>query len=52
MLENSDYSCIVKRKNIKISIKEKNNIYLSKNIAPEGWSESIDFVLEMEKKNF
>tara|TARA_X000001036_G_scaffold400231_1_gene404434 strand:+ start:353 stop:1270 length:918 start_codon:yes stop_codon:yes gene_type:complete len=52
MLENSDYSCIVKNKNCRISIKKENNVYFSKNVAPEGWSESIDFVLEMEKKNF
>ena len=52
MLEYSDYSCIVKRRNSKISLKKKKNIYFSNNTAPDGWSESIDFILRLENKNF
>lgn len=52
MLEYSDYSCIVKRRNSKISLKKKKNIYFSNNAAPDGWSESIDFILRLENKNF
>ncbi len=52
MLESTDYSCIVKRKANKISLKKKDNIYFSKTEAPDGWRESLEFVIRMESKNF
>jgi len=52
MLESTDYSCIVKRKANKISLKKKKNIYFSKTEAPDGWRESLEFVIRMESKNF
>ena len=52
MLESTDYSCIVKRKANKISLKKKDNIYFSKSEAPDGWRESLEFVIKMESKNF
>ena len=48
MLESTDYSCIVKREKNKMFLKKKKNIYLSQSKAPEGWKESLDFVLKME----
>lgn len=48
MLESTDYSCIVKREKNKMFLKKKNNVYLSQSKAPEGWKESLDFVLKME----
>lgn len=48
MLELTDYSCIVKREKLKISLKKKKNIYYSINKAPYGWQESIEFVLNKE----
>ena len=52
MLESTDYSCIVKREENKISLKKKDNIYFSKTEAPDGWRESLEFVIRMESKNF
>ncbi len=52
MLESTNYSCIVKRKKNKISLKKQDNIYFSKAKAPDGWSESLDFVFRMEKNYF
>ena len=52
MLESTDYSCIVKKKATKISLKKKDNIYFSKTEAPDGWKESLEFVIRMENKNF
>ena len=52
MLESTDYSCIVKRKANKISLKKKDNIYFSKTEAPDGWRESLEFVIRTESKNF
>ena len=51
MLERTDYSCIVKRDKVKISLKKNNNIYYSINKAPDGWKESIQFILKKENKN-
>jgi len=51
MLEQTDYSCIVKREKIKITLKKSNNIYYSINKAPDGWKESIEFILKKENKN-
>ena len=52
MLESTDYSCIVKGENRKISLKKKNNIYYSETKAPEGWQESMEYVFEMENYYF
>ena len=52
MLESTDYSCIVKGENKKISLKKKNNIYYSETKAPKGWQESMEYVFEMEKYYF
>ena len=38
MLEQTDYSCIVKREKVKISLNKNNNIYYSTNKAPDGWN--------------
>ena len=51
MLEQTDYSCIVKRDKVKISLKKNNNIYYSINKAPDGWKESIEFILKKENEN-
>ena len=51
MLEQTDYSCIVKREKVKISLNKNNNIYYSNNKAPDGWKESIEFILKKENKN-
>ena len=51
MLEQTDYSCIVKREKVKISLKKNTNIYYSINKAPDGWRESIEFVLKKENEN-
>jgi len=50
MLEQTDHSCIVKREKVKISLKKNNNIYYSINKAPDGWKESIEFILNKENK--
>ncbi len=50
MLEQTDYSCIVKREKVKISLKKNNNIYYSIKKAPDGWKESIEFILNRENK--
>ena len=52
MLESTDYSCIVKGENRKLSLKKKNNIYYSETKAPEGWQESMEYVFAMEKYYF
>ena len=52
MLESTDYSCIVKGKKDRISLKKKNKIYFSKTKAPDGWKESLESVFRMENKNF
>ena len=52
MLESTHYSCIVKREENKISLKKKDNIYFSKTEAPDGWRESMEFVIRTESKNF
>ena len=51
MLEQTDYSCIVKREKVKISLKKKTNIYYSIKKAPDGWKESIEFILKKENEN-
>ncbi len=52
MLESTDYSCIVKREKNKITLKKKKNIYFSQTEAPNGWKESLDYVLKMENQDF
>lgn len=51
MLEQTDYSCIVKREKVKIPLKKNTNIYYSINKAPDGWRESIEFILKKENEN-
>ncbi len=52
MIESTDYGCIIKREKNKLSLKKTNNIFYSKKKAPDGWQESLDHVIYMEKKNF
>ena len=53
MLELTDYSCIIKREKKKsLVLEKKKNNYYSNNIAPDGWSESLEFILNKEKINF
>ena len=51
MLNLTDYSCVIKSKKKKIFLKN-NKIYYSKNKAPNGWKESLEYIFKMEKKNF
>ena len=51
MLEQTDYSCIVKREKVKISLKKNTNIYYSIKKAPDGWKESVEFILKKENEN-
>ena len=51
MLKLTDYSCVIKSKKKKIFLK-KNKNYYSKSKAPNGWKESLEYVFNMEKKNF
>ncbi len=51
MLNITDYSCVIKSKKKKIFLKN-NKIYYSKNKAPNGWKESLEYIFKMEKKNF
>ena len=51
MLEQTDYSCIIKRQKVKIPLKKNTNIYYSINKAPDGWRESIEFILKKENEN-
>ena len=46
--ESTDYSCIVKRK-VQNFFEKKDNIYFSKTEAPDGWRESLEFVIRMSK---
>ncbi len=52
MLELTDYRCIIKSKKKNLDLKNKKNLYHSKNIAPKGWSESLDYIFKKEKINF
>ena len=52
MLELSDYSCVIKSKKKNLDLKKKNKVYYSKKSAPDGWRESIEHVLNMEKSYF
>ena len=36
---------------MKISLKKNTNIYYSINKAPDGWKESIEFILKKGKEN-
>ena len=44
MLEMTDYSCVIKSK--KLSLKKTKNNYYSKQIAPNGWRESLLHILK------
>ena len=53
MLELTDYSYIIKtQKKKNLYLKKKKNLYHSKSIAPLGWRESINHVLNKEKLYF
>ena len=52
MLEMTDYSCIIKSSKKKLLLKKKKNNYYSKNFAPEGWKESLEFIFRKENVNF
>ena len=53
MLELTDYSCMIKREKKKsLVLEKKKNNYYSFNIAPDGWSESLEFILNKENINF
>lgn len=53
MLEITDYSCIVKNtKKKNLILKKLTNKYYSKNIAPEGWKESLIQIFKKEKIYF
>ena len=53
MLEITDYSCIIKtKKKKKLDLKKKKKLYHSKCLAPEGWSESINYIINKEKIYF
>ena len=53
MLELTDYRCIVKtKKKKKLDLINKKKLYHSTNMAPEGWRESIKYILKKEKLNF
>ena len=53
MLEITDYSCVIKNaKKKNLILKKLKNKYYSKHIAPEGWEESLIYVLKKEKIYF
>ena len=52
MLEQTDYSCIIKSSKKKLLLNKKKNNYYSKNIAPEGWRESLEYIFKKENINF
>ena len=52
MLEQTDYSCIIKSTKKKLLLNKKKNNYYSKNIAPEGWRESLEYIFKKENINF
>ena len=52
MLEQTDYSCIIKSSKKKLLLKKKKNNYYSKNFAPKGWKESLEYIFKKENVNF
>ena len=52
MLEQTDYSCIIKSSKKKLLLNKKQNNYYSKNFAPEGWKESLEYIFKKENINF
>ena len=52
MLEQTDYSCIIKSSKKKLLLNKKKNNYYSKRFAPEGWKESLEYVFKKENLNF
>ena len=52
MLEQTDYSCIIKSSKKKLLLNKKKNNYYSKNFAPEGWRESLEYIFKKENINF
>lgn len=52
MFKLTDFACIIKSKS-KLELDNVNkNIYISNMKAPDGWKESLDFILKKEIKNF
>ena len=52
MLEQTDYSCVIKSSKKKLLLNKKKNNYYSKNFAPEGWRESLEYIFKKENINF
>ena len=52
MLELTDYSCVIKSKKKQLLLKKTKNNYYSKQIAPNGWQESLLYILKKERVNF
>lgn len=52
MLELTNFACIIKSKKSKKFILKNKKIYRSYQIAPDGWKESLEHVLNKEKINF
>ena len=52
MLEQTDYSCIIKSSKKKLLLNKKQNNYYSKTFAPEGWKESLEYIFKKENVNF
>ncbi len=52
MLELTDYSCIIKSSKKKLLLNKKKNNYYSKNFAPKGWKESLEYIFKKENINF
>ena len=52
MLELTDFSCIIKSRTNKNFVLKNKNIFKSNLMAPNGWKESIEHILNKEIKNF
>ncbi len=52
MLELTDFSCIIKSRTNKNFVLKNKNIFKSNLMAPYGWKESIEHILNKEIKNF
>lgn len=52
MLEQTNFACIIKsKKNVRLLLKNR-NLYRSNATAPDGWQESLDYILRKGIKNF
>ncbi len=52
MLELTNFGCIIKSKANKNFVLKNKNIFKSNLMAPDGWKESMEHILEREIKNF